>query len=92
MLIATILRPNIMLNGWEGDKMAVDNHIEKIYSAIEAGRRAAASIDYGPIRTLDTISTEQNRFIADWQTVPDDPTIFLFGLDKWGDPTRKVTK
>jgi len=70
----------------------VNSHIGDIGRAIEAGKRAASKLETGPIKTLAVMKSEQNRFIADWQTVPDDPTIFLFGLDKWGDPTRKVTK
>jgi len=72
--------------------MPVKTHIGQISSAIEAGKRAAASIDYGPIQTLDVIHSDQIRFISDWQNDSMDPTIFIFGVHKWALPSLKVTK
>lgn len=73
--------------------MPLQTDIGKVAAAIESGRRAASSVDYGPIRTLDVIKSDQlNRFPADWHLMPDNPNIFLFGLDKWGDEDQRVTK
>lgn len=71
--------------------MPVETNIGKITSAIEAGRRAAASIDYGPIKSLNTISLEQGKIISDANNIPSDANIFLFGIDKWGNTSKKST-
>ncbi len=72
--------------------MAVQTNIGKIGAAIESGRRAAASIDYGPIKGLNTIASEQGIIVGDWQFSPSDSTIFLFGFDTWAIPNKMVTK
>ena len=72
--------------------MSVQTNVGKITTAIEQGRRAYASIDFGPIKSADIISAEQEGIIADWQNTPDDPNLFLFGIHTWADPSRKVTK
>jgi hypothetical protein len=72
--------------------MAVNSNIGKVSAAIEAGRRAAAAIDYGPSQDMATQVYNLNKTMGDWQNNNDNPDLFLFGLDKWADPSRKVTK
>lgn len=71
--------------------MAVNAHIGQIASAIEAGRRAAASVDYGPINDLATINSTNLRNIGDFHNNEAPSDLFLFGLDKWGGTNKKVT-
>lgn len=71
--------------------MAVNSHIGQIASAIEAGRRAAASIDYGPIKDLSTINSINLRNIGDFHNNEAPSDLFLFGLDKWGSTNKKVS-
>ena len=71
--------------------MSVETGVGKITAAIESGRRAAASIDYGPVKSLSTISLEQGKVISDTNNIPSDSSIFLFGLDKWGSTNKKVS-
>jgi hypothetical protein len=72
--------------------MAVNAHIGQIASAIEAGRRAAASVDYGPIKDLSTINTINLRNIGDFQNNAAPSDLFLFGSHKWGDTSKKVAR
>ena len=72
--------------------MAVRTNIGKVGAAIEAGRRAAESIDHGPISLLSTVHANQNRFIADWHNVPTDNSIFIWNAHVWGSTTQKVAK
>ena len=71
--------------------MTVRTNVGQIASAIEAGRRAAASIDYGPIRDIPTISSINNRNVGDFGNAPTNPNAFIFGISKWGDTTLRVT-
>ena len=72
--------------------MSVKTNIGKISAAIESGKRAAASIDYGPITDLAAIGAINNRFIGDWQNPTGDEDVFIFGVHNWADPRVKVTK
>lgn len=67
-------------------------HVGQIASAIEAGKRAAANVDYGPIRDLASIDVSNNKCIADWQNAPGDKDTFIFGVHKWADTRLKVAK
>jgi len=72
--------------------MPVQSNIGKVAAAIEAGKRAAASIDIGPVQTLDVVQWNQTKFISDWQNDPMDSSIFVWGVDTWALPSLKVTK
>lgn len=71
--------------------MPVNANVGKISSAIADGKRAAASIDYGPIRDLSTINTINNREIGDFHNNSNPSDLFLFGLHDWGDTSKKVS-
>jgi len=70
----------------------VEGNIGKIANAIEAGRTAASNIDYGTINQQSVININNNRFTADWQNNTEDPNYFIFGLDQWALPSKKVTQ
>jgi len=67
--------------------MAVNSNIGKITAAIEAGRRAFASIDFGP--SIPVNIRENKELFSDFQ-FNSDQGLFLFGVDKWGDSKLKV--
>ena len=70
--------------------MPVRTNIGKVASAIEAGRRAADHINYGPIET--STMTDNKVYYGDFQFEDVEQNIFLFGFHKWGDNTNKVYK
>ncbi len=67
-------------------------NVGQIASAIESGKRAAASIDHGPILDSASVNITNNRFVADWQNSNGDKDTFIFGVHKWADQTLKVAK
>jgi hypothetical protein len=72
--------------------MTVRSNIGKIGAVISAAKQTANTIDYGPLRTLDVIGSDQARTIADWHQLPMDNTIIIWGVHNWGDSNFKVTK
>jgi hypothetical protein len=72
--------------------MTVRINVGRLGAAIEAGKRASESIDYGPTNQLATVHYNQNRFIADWHNVDTDADLFIWNIDTWGSTTKKVTK
>ena len=71
--------------------MSSEIDISKIVAAIEAGRRAAASVDYGPIKSSETSYMEQGRLLSDLNNIPSDNSLFLFGSHSWGNVNKKVS-
>lgn len=71
--------------------MSVEVDIGKIVAAIEAGRRAAASIDYGPAKSSEILYIEQGRLVSDLNNISSDNSLFLFGSHSWGDTSKKAT-
>ena len=70
--------------------MPVRTDIGKISSAIEAGRKAASMIDYGP--TVSSVVSDNRVYYGDFHFEDLNEDIFVFGFHKWGDSTKKVYK
>jgi hypothetical protein len=70
--------------------MAVRTDIGKIAAAIEAGKRAAERVNYGPIES--SIVTDNKVYFGDFQFEDVNQNIFLFGFHQWGDNVNKVFK
>ena len=72
--------------------MSVKTNVGQIAAAIESGKRAAASIDYGPIKDLSTIDFINRRVIGDWQNLSVPDNSIVWGTSVCGDSNEKVSK
>jgi hypothetical protein len=72
--------------------MSVRPNMGKVGIAIEAGRKAAANLNFSPHNPISTMSSIDNLNIADWQFMDENSNMFIFGINKWGDHTKKVAK
>ena len=72
--------------------MAIRGNIGKIASAIQEGRRAFESIDFGPDLPHAIESIDRGTISSDWQSQVIDPDIFIMGIHTWAHPTYRVTK
>jgi hypothetical protein len=70
--------------------MAVRTNLGKIKSAIQEGRRAFSTIDFGP--EIPSVITYEERAVSDWGAQIIDPNLFVAGVHNWGDTTLRVTK
>jgi len=70
--------------------MAVRTNIGKITAAIQEGRRAFNTVDFGPVIPSSIQNTEYA--VADWGVDAVDPNIFIAGVHKWATPNLRVTK
>jgi len=69
--------------------MAITATGGKIINAIAAGKKAGALLDFSPVRSMSVLNSMEHMDIADWQTVDDDTTLFIFGYHKWGSVTNQ---
>ena len=72
--------------------MALRGNIGKITAAIQEGRRAFESIDFGPQISTSMESIGRENLSGDWQSQVIDSDIFIVGIHTWAHPTYRVTK
>lgn len=70
--------------------MVARTDMGKVAAAIEAGRRAAERVNYGPVES--SMTTDNKMIFGDFQFTDADQNVFLFGFHKWGDNVNKVFK
>jgi len=70
----------------------IRSDLGKIGAALQAGRNAAANIDFGPIKSLEVINNQNNKPIADWHNEAPVTGQFIMGVSAWGSLTDRMSK